>query len=284
MEEEDSLEALQQDILFDSDGVDEEDDDTAIWESSSDEEEEQKRSPNKKRDFIAANQQLLSFYFNGRESIYDEKDFERRFRMPRSVFDEIHGRLMGQDPFVQYEDPTGKIGIFPLAKLVGCLRHVAYGDACDREDENLAMSGAILRVIVKDFCKLMIKEFGGEHLNRVPTLEERRVMSRVNESKGFPGCLASWDCKHFAWSNCPVRLQGQHRGHAEGGKKTLVLEATADHRKHLWHCNFGSPGSLNDINTLDGSSIVYSMLKGEFSLKIDPHMIKKGKRLDALPS
>lgn len=275
MEEEDALVALEQDIVLDSDGEDEEAGDSMIWDSSSDEEEpEKKKSANKKRDFMAAHQQVVSFYFNGRESVYDEKDFERRFRMPRSVFDKIRSKLMGTEPFVHFTDPTGKIGIFPLVKLVACLRYIAYGDAFDRDDENLAIGETTLRNIAKAFCKLMIKVFGGEFLNRAPTSEERRAISRVNKGRGFPGCLSSWDCKHFVWSNCPVRLHGQHQGHAEGGKKTLVLEAIADHRKYFWHCNFGSPGSLNDINILDGSSIVFSML----TLKVDPYMINGRER------
>jgi hypothetical protein len=82
--------------------------------SSSDEEEEEGkwggsregRAPNKLRDFAGAYAKIVKDYFSGRESVYDEKDFERRFRMPRRVFFTIHDRLMGKDPFVQKKDAT----------------------------------------------------------------------------------------------------------------------------------------------------------------------------------
>ena len=91
-------------------------------------------------------------------------------------------------------------------------------------------------------------------------MEEKRVMFNANARKEFPGLLASWDCKHFVWKNCPTRWAGQHKGHAEGGKKTLILESIADHQRCLWPVNFGDAGSLNDMNVLDKSSIVGAML------------------------
>ena len=70
-----------------------------------------------------------------------------------------------------------------------------------------------------------------------------------------------------------MRLAGQHQGHAEGGKKTLILEAICDHRKYFWHCNFGDAGSMNDINVLDKSSMVGGMMDGSFSVKCQPYEI-----------
>ena len=105
----------------------------AIFSSSSDEEEAGRRSnregksPNKSRDFLGAHNKVVEDYFKGRESKYDEKDFERRFRCPRTVFNEIHDAVMGTDPFVHKKDCTGKWGVCPLVKLVGCFRCIACG-------------------------------------------------------------------------------------------------------------------------------------------------------------
>jgi hypothetical protein len=85
--------------------------------------------------------------------------------------------------------------------------------------------------------------------------------------------LSSWDCKHFNWKNCPVRLAGQHKGRSEGGKKTLILETIADPDLYLWSIFFGEAGSLNDINVLDKSSIVTSILNGKFDLIKEEYMI-----------
>ena len=169
-----------------------------ILDSSSDEEENRQwggsregRAPNKERDFIAANERVVKNYFNGRQSKYDEKDFERRFRCSRAIFNKIHDAMMGKDPFIHKKDATGKLGIFPLVKLVACFRYIAYGDSHDREDENLEIGESTSRVICKVFAKMMVAEFGDQYLNRCPSVAERRAIGQVMAGKGFPGCLAS---------------------------------------------------------------------------------------------
>jgi Plant transposon protein len=271
---EDDIHILQEEMDVDNDMME------AMFDSSSDDEQRiRDKSANKARDFKRANDLVVNHYFSGRESVYNEQDFERRFRMPRSVFNRIHDALMGRDPFVHYEDATKKLGVYPLVKLVACLRHLAYGDAYDREDENLQMSESTLSQLTKQFSKLIIEEFGKQYLNRPPTLEERQVIGARMATRGFPGCLGSWDCKHFNWKNCPMRLAGQHKGHAEGGKTTLIMEAFADYRRYLWYVNFDDPGSLNDLNVLDKSSIVYELLKGTLSIATTPYTIN-GKQRD----
>lgn len=42
------------------------------------------KAANKERDFKAANEQVMKDYFSGPDSIYNERDFERRFRVPRT--------------------------------------------------------------------------------------------------------------------------------------------------------------------------------------------------------
>jgi len=43
-------------------------------------------------------------------------------------------------------------------------------------------------------------------------------------------------------------LAGQHKGHADGGKKTLIMEAITDPDTYLWYIHFGEPASLNTIS------------------------------------
>ncbi|KAG7347290.1 plant transposon protein [Nitzschia inconspicua] len=79
--------------------------------------------------------------------------------------------------------------------------------------------------------------------------------------------------RHFVWDNCPVALQGQHKGHHAGGKYTKILEAIADGSCYIWFVHFGAPGSCNDINVLDKSSIVGALLSGQLDLKTEPYEI-----------
>ena len=209
-------------------------------------------------------------YFTGPESIYDEKDFERRFRVRRVIFNCIWEKLEGEAPFVHRTDALGKRGIYPLVRMVACFRHLAYGDGYDREDEYCRMSEDSVRNSVKAFCRLIKKHFP-EYLNRNPSASEKEAIVQRNTERGFPGHFASWDCKHFSWHKCPMWLHGQHKGHAEG--VTLILEAIADYNCYIMYANFGDPGSLNDINVLDKSSIVGAMIDGTFDTTITPYEI-----------
>jgi Plant transposon protein len=166
----------------------------------------------------------------------------------------------------------------PLPFRYHLRQNLATSTESVREDENLRIGQSTLQEIVRDFADLIVKEFGKDFLNSCPNKEEREALSRINGGRGFRGMLASWDCKHFQWQNCPMRWAGQHQGHSDGGKRTLILEAIADHRKYFWYANFGDAGSLNDINVLDKSSMVGAMLSGTLSIKIDDYEINGNTR------
>ena len=141
--------AMEQELLY-FDAFEEEEDTAALMvatvfndlDESSDEEKPKwgdskpGRAPNKKRDFIGAHNRIIEHYFNGEDSLYDEKDFERRFRVPRVIFQRIADALTGIEPFVQhYHKSTKKPLITPLCRLVGSMRMLAYGNPADQNDE-----------------------------------------------------------------------------------------------------------------------------------------------------
>jgi hypothetical protein len=75
--------------------------------------------------------------------------------------------------------------------------------------------------------------------------------------------------------NCPVLLAGQHKG--KENDTTLILTAMmiADPDPYIWYSFFGgkAPGSLNDINFLNKSSIVTLILNGLFNLQTRAYTI-----------
>ncbi|KAG7336622.1 plant transposon protein [Nitzschia inconspicua] len=228
-----------------------------------------------KRDFEAAYKRLCEQYFNGDESLYTAQQFKRRYRVSPSIFEKVYQQLLGKGVFRRPDklDACGRKGIHPLVRMTAAFRVLAYGCGADREDENLSIGESTVHDAVKSFCKLLIQEFGDEYLNRTPTVAERNRILKHNKTRGFPGLFASWDCKHFVWDNCPVALQGQHKGHHAGGKYTKILEAIADGSCYIWFVHFGAPGSCNDINVLDKSSIVGALLSGQLDLKTEPYEI-----------
>jgi Plant transposon protein len=219
---------------------------------------------------------ILRYYFSGEQSVYNEQDFETRFRMSRAIFMCIYKELVGKDPlFTQQKSAIGAKpdGIVPLCRLTACIKKLCYGNADDQYDEYLQLSKTSLNKSMKVFTRLMVDKFGDEFLNRAPTPEEKNRCARMMQQRYFPGCFGAWDCKHFVWKNCPTGLHGQYKGHAEGGKKTIILEAIADNNCYIWYIFFGEPGSLNDLNVLKKSSIVGDILNQTFDTKIDPYTV-----------
>jgi len=98
------------------------------------------RAANKARNFHQAKERLMRQYFSGVDSVYDEVEFERRFRMPRSVFMRIKDAVIGVPPFNEKYDAKGLRGIDPLVRLTACLRKMAYGTASDAQDEHFEIA------------------------------------------------------------------------------------------------------------------------------------------------
>jgi hypothetical protein len=124
----------------------------------------------------------------------------------------------------------------------------------------------------KNFCKIVKQKFSSQYMNRCPKPEELRRLHRINRGRGFPWLFASWDCKHFPWKLCPVGWQGQYHNGKEAGP-SLLMEAIADADMFIWYHFFGEPGTLSDLNILDKSTIVESILSGEMDLNTDKYPI-----------
>ena len=147
---------------------------------------------------------VIKQYFSGNDSVYNEVDFERRFGVPRVIFNQIFNSLQGEGCFTRKYNCAGRAGIFPLVRLVACFRKLVSGDCDDRMDEMLQMSETAMNFTFKEFFSLMIRKFGEKYLNRCPTAEEKERCLKTLAGRGFPGMFASWDCKHFVWRNCPT--------------------------------------------------------------------------------
>ena len=117
--------------------------------------------------------------------------------------------------------------------MVACWRRLSYSDASDHSDENIQISETLLDESFKEFCAILLQEFGQEYLNQCLTNNEIKQTLRVNSNRGFPGLFASWDCKHFPWDMCPMAKAGQQKGREN--KNTLILEAICDPDTYNWY-------------------------------------------------
>ena len=119
-----------------------------------------------------------------------------------------------------------------------------------------------------------VARFGKEYLREPNEQDLERILS-INAARGFPGCLGSIDCQHWEWKNCPIAWPGQYKGKEK--KPTVVLEAICDGELWIWHMFFGSPGSLNDINSLDYSPTMQNIRAGSFPPRF-PFVVNGKKR------
>lgn len=91
-------------------------------------------SGNKKRAFSDCDARFDRLYFSDL-CVYDGRNFERRFRMPRTVFDRVLQGIHRKGLFVQRYDATKKRGISPRMRMIAALRILAYGKSFDEVDE-----------------------------------------------------------------------------------------------------------------------------------------------------
>jgi hypothetical protein len=195
---------------------------------------------------------LMNDYFV-ENPVFGESKFRRRFRMNRSLFLRIMDDLKASNKyFMQRRDATGKLGFSSHQKIGAAIQLLAYGFATDAVDQYFRMAETTASDCLKVFCKEIIKVYGDEYLRR-PNKDDKERLLAVAKARGFPGMLGSVDCMHWVWKNCPMSLQGQYTGRS--GEATLILEAVASYDLWIWHCFFGLPGSLNDINVLNRSHL-----------------------------
>lgn len=64
------------------------------------------------RDFSKAKEAFGTFYFDP-GYMYNDVDIQRRFMMPRTIFDRICARLEGRGVFRERRDAVDKVGISP---------------------------------------------------------------------------------------------------------------------------------------------------------------------------
>ena len=76
--------------------------------------------------------------------------------------------------------------------------------------------------------------------------------------------LGSLDCMHTGWKNCPKAWQASFKSGKESGGPTVVLEALADYHLWFWHASFGYAGWLIDLNILNLSPFLESLVDGTF--------------------
>ena len=202
--------------------------------------------------------------------VFDDRQFERIFRVTKSIVQQVFDTCARSDPFFTVQtDVTGKFNIGPFVKVLMALKLVAYSCSPSAFQDYFQMSLTTAR---KCFLKLSRIVSRDEELRSIfarpmTRADARRVAAIHEERHGIAGMIGSLDCMHVVWKNCPVAWQSSQQGKSK--KATIVLEAFADHNLWFWHHSFWWPGSLNDINIWDRSCLLKAFLDGSFASNVD---------------
>ncbi|XP_062155181.1 uncharacterized protein LOC133863235 [Alnus glutinosa] len=211
------------------------------------------------RNSLEGHQRLFLDYF-AESPVYPPNKFRRRFRMQRSLFNRIQIAIEAHEPyFVQRRNAAKKLGHSSLQKMTAALRMLAYGVSGDFMDEYLRIAENTATQCLHYFVKSIISIYSDKYL-RSPNSDDITRLLEVNTRRGFPRMLGSIDCMHWKWKNCPKAWAGMFSGHIH--EPTIILEAVASYDLWIWHAFFGLPGSHNDINVLEHSSLFNELAGG----------------------
>ena len=142
---------------------------------------QENRRPNKARDFEEGVQRIMGDYFNdGR--VYGDVEFQRRFRMPRSLFTRVIEKISMRHFSVRKTDALGRLGVHPLQRITAALRMMAYGISSDAVDEYCWLLGSSAMISLKEFTKAVVEDFGPEYL-RSPTEKDLQRLLRINTAR-----------------------------------------------------------------------------------------------------
>ena len=219
-----------------------------------------------RRDFLGAHKSIMEHYFwmddkirqdgSGRFGpLYGQVLFERRFRMPRNVFDTLFTAAVQYSDFIRASlraDATGRFGASPLQKVVAAMRCLAYSSRADSLDEYCLIGESTALLSLKEFCRAIVTKFSAQYLRR-PTDAELSAIEKRFRELGFPGCIGSLDFSSWDWHACPRADQGVMSGREK--HPVIRMEVIADLDLRVWHLAFGFLGSFNDINVLQVSPL-----------------------------
>jgi len=133
--------------------------------------------------------------FGGLLPIQDDRDFETRFRVLRTVFRRIYLAVKDKPFFQQRIKATGKVQAHPLQKVVAAFCVIAYGEAACRAEEYVSLSRTVIAKSTKLLMEFVFKRWGPTYL-RPPKQEELNTFMERNKERKMPGCMGFLDYYH----------------------------------------------------------------------------------------
>lgn len=176
---------------------------------------------------------------------FDDRQFERFFRITRQIFEWLVTELAAYDRFwtVLY-DCTHRRSNMPVVKCLAALKLVCYGISFSAFQDYFQMGESTARQCVQKLMHALVEDENIQSIYlRPPSAADAKRLEDLHFRKhGIHGMFGSLDVNQLKWGNCPTSQRGQHVGRS--GDPTLGLEVVADYNLWIWHWCFGWPGKV----------------------------------------
>ena len=141
----------------------------------------------------------------GNDPVFNEDEFRRRLRIPRSVYEVVRSNLLRwNDPyFTERADACGVPGASTDQKLWVALRSLAEGCSADALVEYGRLAESTNMRILKTFCRGVCELFSDVWL-RLPDERDFDRLHREYSRLGFPGAIGCVDVASWYWDLCPM--------------------------------------------------------------------------------
>jgi len=117
---------------------------------------------------------------------------------------------------------------------------------------------------VEEFATIISNLYGDEYLCSPSAEELKQIVKLHKEVHKIVDMFSSLDCMHTRWKNYPKVWQGAYQTGRYSPGPTAALEALCEYHLWFWHASFGYAGSLNDLNILNLTLFLDSLLDGSF--------------------
>jgi hypothetical protein len=147
--------------------------------------------------------------------LFDDRQFERVFRITRTIAEHVLTECALVDPFFRATiDCIGKPSICPKVKLLMGLKCLCFAASPAAFVDYCQMSESTGRTSLKTLCQSVAHSdnLAGIYLRKMTRHDAKRVSQLHLNEHGVDGMLGSLDCMHVGWRLCPISWQGQYQG------------------------------------------------------------------------
>eukprot|EP00804_Cyclotella_cryptica_P018889 CCRYP_006428-RA/>CCRYP_006428-RA protein AED:0.19 eAED:0.73 QI:0/0/0/1/1/1/2/0/365 len=160
------------------------------------------------------------------------------------------------------------------------MKMLCYGVSGNAFMDYFQMGESTTRRCVSNLTKGIVCccALANQYLQKPTKSDARNIVAMHERVHKIPGMMGSLDITKVHWKNCPTAWKGQFQGREKVA--SIGLEAMVDNNLWFWHAAFGFPGTLNDINVWERSSLYESMIDGahdelDFEFLVDGEVFDK---------